>query len=126
MNESEKIHILIGLLNETEKFNTEKLFNSYSEFEATADLVMLQSILYDATETVAKKINSTPHHVERVMNDVITGGDMRYNLVDFSRIIVEYLTTGNKTPLKELLVKNISEENYDSDLQAIERWYKGS
>ncbi|MDE6538781.1 MAG: hypothetical protein K2K66_01200 [Ruminococcus sp.] len=126
MNESEKIHILIGLLNETEKFNTEFNSDSYSEFEANADLVMLQSILYDAIEKVAKKINSTPHHVEKVLNDVITGGDMRYNLVDFSRIISEYLTTGNKTPLKELLVKNISEENHDNDLQAIENWYKGS
>ncbi|MDE5556503.1 MAG: hypothetical protein K2J32_02240 [Ruminococcus sp.] len=108
MNESENIHILIEIINEIKS-------------NSTGDIM---GLMLDAVETVAKKINSTPHHVERVLNDVITGGDMRYNLVDFSRIIAEYLTNGNKTSLKELLVKNISEENHDSDLQAIENWYK--
>ena len=105
MKESEKIHILIEIISEMKNNSGD-----------------IMSLMLDAVETVAKRINSTPHHVERVLNDVITGGDMRYNLVDFSRITAEYITTGNKTPLKDLLIKNIES---DYDLQAIEKWYKG-
>ncbi|MDE6780648.1 MAG: hypothetical protein K2J40_04215 [Ruminococcus sp.] len=122
---SEKIQILIGLLNETEKFNTKFNSDSYSESEANADLVMIQSILYDAIETVAKKINSTSHHVERILNDVIVNGDMRLNIVHFCRNIKDWLVTGDKSALKEVLIKNISEDDNDSDLQAIEIWYRG-
>lgn len=109
MNESEKIHILIEIISEMKNNSGD-----------------IMSLMLDAVETVSAHMNSTPHHVERVLNDVITGGDMRYNLVDFSQITAEYLKTGNKTPLKELLIKNISEENHVIDLQAIEKWYKRS
>lgn len=109
MSVSENIHILIEVIKAVE--NT-----------PDGDIMAL---MLDAVETVAIKTDTTPHHVERILNDVVTGGDMRYNLVDFGRIISEYLATNNKTPVKELLVKNISAENHDSDLQAIENWYKG-
>lgn len=109
MNTSENIRILIEVIKAVEN-------------NPNGDIM---SLMLCAVETVAENINSTPHHVERILNDVVTGGDMRYNLVDFSRIISEYLATNNKTPVKELLVKNISAENHDSDLQAIENWYKG-
>lgn len=105
MNESENICILIEIISEIKN-------NSAGD---------IMALMLDAVETVAVKIDSTPHHVERVLNDVITGGDMRYNLVDFSRIIAEYLTTGNKTPLKELLLKNIKS---DYDIEYINNWYK--
>lgn len=108
MKESENIRILIEIISEIKS-------------SSRGDIMAL---MLDAVENVAIKMDSTSHHVERVLNDVVTGGDMRYNLVEFSRIISEYLTTDNKSPLKDLLMKNISEENYDRDLQAIEKWYK--
>lgn len=124
---SERISVLIGLLNETEKLNAENSCtpDSCSESEATADLVMLQSILYDAIETVAQKTDSTPHHVERILNDVVVNDDMRLNIVHFCNHILKWLATGDKSELKEVLIKNISEDNHDIDLQAIENWYKG-
>lgn len=105
MKESEKIHILIEIISEMKNNSGD-----------------IMSLMLDAVETVSIKMNSTPHHVERILNDVITGGDMRYNLVDFSRMTAEYLTTGNKTLLKDLLIKNMES---DYDLQIIEKWYKG-
>lgn len=104
MKESEKIHILIEIISEMKNNSGD-----------------IMSLMLDAVENVALKMNSTPHHVERILNDVITGGDMRYNLVDFSRITAEYITTGNKTPLKDLLIKNIES---DYDIEYINNWYE--
>lgn len=104
MKESEKIHILIEIISEMKNNSGD-----------------MMSLMLDAVETVSARMNSTPHHVERVLNDVITGGDMRYNLVDFSRITAEYITTGNKTPLKDLLIKNMES---DYDIEYINNWYE--
>lgn len=104
MKESEKIHILIEIISEMKNNSGD-----------------IMSLMLDAVETVSARMNSTPHHVERILNDVITGGDMRYNLVDFSRITAEYLTTCNKAPLKDLLIKNIES---DYDIEYINNWYE--
>lgn len=124
---SERISILIGLLDEIEKLNTENSSisdSSYSEAEATADLLWTQSMLYEALDTVAAKMNSTTHHVERILNDVVVSDDMRLNIVHFCKNITDWLVTGDKSALKEVLINNISEDNHDIDLQAIEKWYK--
>ncbi|MDE6034916.1 MAG: hypothetical protein K2G36_03295 [Ruminococcus sp.] len=104
MSVSENISILVEIIKAIEN-------------NPTGDIMCL---MLDAVETVAENINSTPHHVERVLNDVITGGDMRYNLVDFSRIVSDYLRTGDKIPVKELLMKNIQS---DSDIEYVNNWY---
>ncbi|MDE6833527.1 MAG: hypothetical protein K2J39_04675 [Ruminococcus sp.] len=105
MNESENIRILIEVIKAIEN-------------NPTGDIMCL---MLDAVETVAVKTDTTPHHVEKILNDVVTGGDMRYNLVDFSKIISEYLLTGNKTPVKNLLLKNIKS---DYDIEYINKWYE--
>lgn len=105
MSVSENIRILIEIVKAIEN-------------NSTGDIMAL---MLDAVETVAVTTNSTTHHVERILNDVVTGGDMRYNLVDFGRIISDYLLTGNKIPLKNLLMKNI-QSGYD--IEYVNNWYE--
>ncbi|MDE6502725.1 MAG: hypothetical protein K2L10_11615 [Ruminococcus sp.] len=119
---SKRIHILIEILKETEISN-EKYNSVTSSNSESKNKNAILEMIYNATETVAEKNNSTSHHVERVLNDVIVNEDMRLNIVHFCNKIIEWLITGDKSVIKEVLIKNVSETTHDSDLQAIEKWY---
>lgn len=120
---SERINILIELLNEIEKSNNQHNAVLSSNSKAENDNV-IQSLLYNAMETVAEKTGKGYHHIEKVLNDIITEGDMRFNIVTFCKEITDWIETFDKTALKETLIKNISVETNDSDLKAIENWFK--
>lgn len=122
--ESEKIHVLIELLDEIEKLNIKNpcILSSNSR---SANLVMVQPLLYDAINMVAEKTDSTSHHTERILNDIITDGDMRLNIVYFCYDIIDWLITSDKTKLKKVLMNNTTDEYHDGDLLAIDNWYKG-
>lgn len=121
---SKRMYILIELLEETEisnkKYSSVTSSNSKSENDNA-----IQSLLYEAIETVSEKSGMTSHEIERVLNDVIVSDDMRLNIVHFCNNITEWLITSDKSALKEVLIKNISDKNHNSDLQAIENWYDG-
>lgn len=121
---SKRIFILIELLEKTELFN--KKYHSVTSSNTNAENNnAIQELLYNAIETVAEISGLTTHDIERVLNDVIVNDDMRLNIVHFCKNITDWLVTGDKSALKEVLINNISEDNHDSDLQAIENWYKG-
>ncbi|MCM1506466.1 MAG: hypothetical protein NC177_04950 [Ruminococcus flavefaciens] len=119
---SKRIYILIELLEETEISN--KKYNSitFSNSKAENDNA-IQNLLYNAIETLSEKSGMTSHDIERTLNDVVVNDDMRLNIVHFCNNINDWLITGDKKILKEVLIKNISDKNHDSDLQAIENWY---
>ncbi len=120
---SERIYILIDLLNEIETYSNKD--NAIISSDSKSDnLTIIESFLYDAIESVAEKSDITPHKVERTLNDVIVNGDMRFNIVTFCKEITDWIETSDKTALKETLIKNISAETNDSDLKAIENWFK--
>ena len=121
---SKRIFILIELLEKTELFN--KKYHSVTSSNTNAENNnAIQELLYNAIETVAEISGLTTHDIERVLNDVVVNDDMRLNIVHFCKNITDWLVTGDKSALKEVLINNISEDNHDSDLQAIENWYKG-
>lgn len=121
---SKRIFILIELLKKTELFN--KKYHSVTSSNTNAENNnAIQELLYNAIETVAETSGLTTHDIERVLNDVVVNDDMRLNIVHFCKNITDWLVTGDKSALKEVLINNISEDNHDSDLQAIENWYKG-
>lgn len=121
---SKRIFILIELLKKTELFN--KKYHSVTSSNTNAENNnAIQELLYNAIETVAEISGLTTHDIERVLNDVVVNDDMRLNIVHFCKNITDWLVTGDKSALKEVLINNISEDNHDSDLQAIENWYKG-
>lgn len=119
---SKKMYILIELLEETEISN--KKYNSVTASNSrTENHNAIQSLLYEVIETLSEKIGMTSHEIERVLNDIIVSDDMRLNIVHFCNNVIDWLITSDKKMIKEILMKNISEENHDSDLQAIENWY---
>ncbi|MDE7137627.1 MAG: hypothetical protein K2O29_04115 [Ruminococcus sp.] len=121
---SERINTLIELLNEIEKFNNKHNAVSSSNPKAKNDNI-IQGLLCDAVETVAVKTETSPHHIEKILNDIITEGDMRFNIVYFCCDMVDWLITGNRTKIKKVLTDNINENFTDGDRQAIEKWYSG-
>ncbi|MDE6092706.1 MAG: hypothetical protein K2F73_02330 [Ruminococcus sp.] len=119
---SERIYILIELLNEIETYSNKD--NAIISSDSQSDnLTIIESFLYDAIEAVAEKTGSTPHHVERVLNDIITDGDMRLNIVYFCYDIIEWLITGDRTKIRKVLIYNISDNFPDGDKKAIDNWY---
>jgi len=120
---SKRIYVLIELLEETEVFN--KKYNSVkSSSSKVQNDNAIQELLYNAIEAVSEKSGLTSHDIERVLNDVIVNDDMRLNIVHLCNNIVDWLIMSNKDTLKKVLMKNISEESRNSDLQAVEKWYK--
>lgn len=119
---SKRMYILIELLEETEISNKKYSSITASNSRAENDNA-IQSLLYEAIETVSEKSGMTSHEIERALNDVIVNDDMRLNIVHFCNNITDWLITSDKSVLKEILIKNISDENHNSDLQAIENWY---
>lgn len=119
---SERIDILIRLLNEIEKSNAKHNTVLSSNSEAENDNAV-QGLMFDAVESVAVQTEKSPHSVERTLNDIITGGDMRFNIVHFCRNITDWLVTGDKTEIKKILTYNTDENFKDADIQAIEEWY---
>lgn len=121
---SKRIFVLIELLEKTELSN--KKYYSVTDSNTNAENNnAIQELLYNAIEAVAEISGLTTHDIERVLNDVVVNDDMRLNIVHFCKNITDWLVTGDKSALKEVLINNISEDNHDSDLQAIENWYKG-
>lgn len=121
---SERISILIGLLKETELFNNKYHYVTSANTNAENNNA-IQELLYNAIEAVAEISGLTTHDIERVLNDVVVNDDMRLNIVHFCKNITDWLVNGDKSALKEVLITNISEDNQNSDLQAIESWYTG-
>lgn len=119
--ESENIHIFISILNEIETLNKEKNYISLS-FSADTNMMEFQSLLYDAIEIISNNTNLSSHQIERILNDIIIDGDMRFNIINFCRYSIEWLITSDKTAIKKILIKNASSENYENDLQVIEKW----
>lgn len=122
---SERINILIELLNEIEKSSNGHHAVSSSNQKAENDNI-IQGLLCSAVETVAVKTETSPYHIEKVLNDIITEGDMRFNIVYFCYDMVDWLITGNRTKIKKVLTDNIDENFTDGDRQAIEKWYSGN
>ena len=79
--------------------------------------------MFDAVEAVAVQTEKSPHSVERTLNDIITGGDMRFNIVHFCHNITDWLVTGDRTEIKKILTYNTDENFRNADSQAIEKWY---
>lgn len=119
--ESENIHIFISILNEIETLNKEKNYISPS-FSADTNMMEFQSLLYDAIEIISNNTNLSSHQIERIFNDIIIDGDMRFNIINFCRYSIEWLITSDKTAIKKILIKNASSENYENDLKVIEKW----
>ncbi len=119
--ESENIHIFISILNEIETLNKEKNYISPS-FSADTNMMEFQSLLYDAIEIISNNTNLSSHQIERIFNDIIIEGDMRFNIINFCRYSIEWLITSDKTAIKKILIKNASSENYENDLKVIEKW----
>lgn len=119
--ESENIHIFISILNEIETLNKEKNYISPS-FSADTNMMEFQSLLYDAIEIISNNTNLSSHQIERILNDIIIDGDMRFNIINFCRYSIEWLITSDKTAIKKILIKNASSENYENDLKVIEKW----
>lgn len=113
---SERINILIELL--------EEIKNIHSKNPCPVSLLAIQPMLYDSIDKVAEKTDSTPHHVERTLNDVVVDGDMRFNIISFCNNITDWLNTADKSAIRDVLIKNISPENHNSDMNAIENWYR--
>lgn len=119
--ESENIHIFISILNEIETLNKEKNYISPS-FSVDTNMMEFQSLLYDAIEIISNNTNLSSHQIERIFNDIIIDGDMRFNIINFCRYSIEWLITSDKTAIKKILIKNASSENYENDLKVIEKW----
>ena len=119
--ESENIHIIISILNEIETLNKEKNYISPS-FSVDTNMMEFQSLLYDAIEIISNNTNLSLHQIERILNDIIIEGDMRFNIINFCRYSIEWLITSDKTAIKKILIKNASSENYENDLKVIEKW----
>lgn len=119
--ESENIHIFISILNEIETLNKEKNYISPS-FSVDTNMMEFQSLLYDAIEIISNNTNLSSHQIERILNDIIIDGDMRFNIINFCRYSIEWLITSDKTAIKKILIKNASSENYENDLKVIEKW----
>ncbi len=119
---SERINILIELLDEVEKTNNKHNVILSTNTKAENDN-KIQGLLCGAVETVAEKTGTSPYHIEKVLNDVITDGDMRFNIVYFCCDITDWLITGDKTKIKKVLTDNIDESFSDGDMKAIENWY---
>ena len=119
--ESENIHIFISILNEIETLNKEKNYISPS-FSVDTNMMEFQSLLYDAIEIISNNTNLSSHQIERIFNDIIIEGDMRFNIINFCRYSIEWLITSDKTAIKKILIKNASSENYENDLKVIEKW----
>ncbi len=119
---SERINTLIELLNEIEKSNNQHNVITASNTKAENDNA-IQGLLCEAVEIVAVKTETSSYHIEKVLNDIITEGDMRFNIVYFCCNMVDWLITGNRTKIKKVLTDNISENFTDGDLQTIEKWY---
>ncbi|MDE5772771.1 MAG: hypothetical protein K2I06_14330 [Ruminococcus sp.] len=119
---SERINILIELLNEIEKSNNQHNAVLSSNSKVENDNV-IQSLLYNAVETVAEKTGKGYHHIEKVLNDIITEVDMRFNIVYFCCDMVDWLITGDRTKIKKVLTNNINDIFSDGDRKAIEKWY---
>ncbi len=119
--ESENIHIFISILNEIETLNKEKNYISPS-FSVDTNMMEFQSLLYDAIEIISNNTNLSLHQIERILNDIIIEGDMRFNIINFCRYSIEWLITSDKTAIKKILIKNASSENYENDLKVIEKW----
>lgn len=121
---SKRIFVLIELLEKTELSN-KKYYSVTASNTNAENNNAIQELLYNAIEAVAEISGLTTHDIERVLNDVVVNDDMRLNIVHFCKNITDWLITGDKSALKEVLINNISEDNHDIDLQAIENWYKG-
>lgn len=121
--ESEKIHILIELLNEIQKLNIKNL-SVVPSGSIDSNSVMIQQLLYDSMVIVAESINKSFNYIAHIIADINVTDTRGFQTIYFCHNIIDWLATGDKSALKEVLLNNISEDNHDSDLQAIESWYK--
>ncbi|MDE6780649.1 MAG: hypothetical protein K2J40_04220 [Ruminococcus sp.] len=121
--ESEKIHILIELLNQIRKLNI-KNPSVVSSNSRSANLVMIQALLYDSMVITSDNSDIPLSYIENIMTDINATDKREFQLVHFCYYVIDWLVTGDKTTLKEVLIKNISEDSHDSDLQAIETLYR--
>lgn len=117
---SEKIYILIAILDEIKKLNIKNpsvvTSNSRSE-----NSFMVNKLLFDSMTIVASNINTPLSHIENIMTDINVTDTRGFQLIYFCYNIIDWLITGDKTTLKEVLMKNIKS---DYDIEYINNWYE--
>ena len=118
--ESEKIHTIIAVLDEIQKLNIKNQF-VLSSNSRNENLVMIHRLLIDSTKTVAKNSGISFAQIERTMVDINAINRRGFQLVHFCYYVVDWLITGDKTTLKEVIMKNIES---DYDVKYINNWYE--
>lgn len=116
----EKIRIIIAVLDEIQKLNIKNpsvvTSNSRSE-----NFFMVQLLFFDSITIVASNINTPIRHIEDIMTDINVTDTRGFQLTYVWYNIIDWLITGNKTTMKDLLMKNIES---DYDIEYINNWYE--
>lgn len=117
---SEKIYVLINILNEIQKLNiknpTVVTSNSRSENRIIVHRLSCSSMII-----VADNINIPVRRIEYIMTDINAIDIRGFQIFYFYDNIINRLITGDKSALKKLLMKNIK---FDYDIEYINNWYE--
>ena len=123
--ESMKIYEIIEMLKEVENLHNARPLVS-SEKTAYQNVAKAKKLLNKAIEKIADNMGITPHSVEEKMTRYITNTVTENNLsiTDWCYYIIQWLTSSDKTKIKNLLAENTTHEYRECDLNAINNWYE--
>ncbi|MCM1506467.1 MAG: hypothetical protein NC177_04955 [Ruminococcus flavefaciens] len=121
--ESMKIYEIIEVLKETERLhNVHPLISP--EKTAYQNVAKAKNLLKNAIEKTADNTEITPHSVEekmtRYITNTVTGSNL--TITDWCYYIIQWLTTSDKTQIKNLLKANTTFQYHEYDLTAINNW----
>lgn len=123
--ESMKIYEIIEVLKEVEKLHNARPLIS-SEKTTYHNVAKAKKLLNNAMEKIADNTKNgiTPHSVEEKMTRYITNTVTGSNLVitDLCYYIIQWLTTSDKTQIKNLLKENTTFQYRECDITAINKW----
>lgn len=119
-NNMEKIEIIITILDKIKKLNIKNpsvvASNSRNE-----NIFMSHKLLFNSMTIVESDINMLLSHIEDIITDIYVTNTRGFQLIYFCDNIMKWLITGEKSALKEILMKNIES---DYDIEYINNWYE--